>query len=86
MARSSGRGLPGSRLVLEARGYDGAGPNGGQAHDYATAFVIFLASRGCDRRTIGAAIHRSEGRAFVAALTHWFDELDALRRGEGRRH
>jgi hypothetical protein len=39
--RVSGRGKPGSRLVLAARSYDGAGPNGGIAHDYVTAFAVF---------------------------------------------
>jgi len=46
----SGRGKPGSRLVVAARSYDGAGPNGGEAHDYVTAFVIFRDGAGYQRR------------------------------------
>jgi hypothetical protein len=77
LPRMSGRGLPGSRLVLAARGYDGAGPNGGQAHDYATGFVIFRDGAGYEWRTIGVAIRRAELRPFSAALTRYADELDA---------
>ncbi len=75
--RLSGRGKAGSRFILAERSYDGAGPNGGEAHDYVTAFVVFRDGAGYQRRSIGAAIHRTEGRAFVAAMTHWLDELDA---------
>jgi hypothetical protein len=69
LPRVSGRGKPGSRLLLAERSYDGAGPNGGEAHDYVTAFVVFRDGAGYQRRTVGAAIHRAEGRAFVAAVT-----------------
>jgi hypothetical protein len=77
LPRKSGRGRPGSRFMLAERTYDGAGPNGGEAHDYLTAFVVFRDGRGYLRRTIGVAIHRAEGRAHVAAVTRWLDELDA---------
>jgi hypothetical protein len=77
LPRVSGRGMPGSRLVIAARTYDGAGPNGGEAHDYVTAFVIHRDRGGYERRSIGVAIRRAEGRAFVDALACWLDELDA---------
>jgi len=77
LPRASGRGKPGSRLVLAARSYDGAGPNGGHAHDYATGFVIFRDGAGYPRRTVGVAIHRVELRAAAAALLAYADELDA---------
>jgi hypothetical protein len=77
LPRVSGRGKPGSRFILAERRYDGAGPNGGEAHDYLTAFVAFRDGSGYQRRTVGVAIHRAEGRAHVAAVTRWLDELDA---------
>lgn len=77
LPRVSGRGLPGSRLVLAARSYDGAGPNGGEAHDYVTAFVRFRDGAGYPRRTVGVAIHRADVRAVAAALARWLDDLDA---------
>lgn len=75
--RVSGRGVPGSRLVLAPRSYDGAGPNGGDAHDYVTAFVIFLDRAGYSRRTIGVALRRVELRDVAAALTRYADTLEA---------
>lgn len=81
LPRVSGRGMPGSRLVMAARSYDGAGPNGGEAHDYVTAFVRFRDRGGYERRTTGVAIRRAEGRAFVDALACWLDELDAADKG-----
>ena len=75
--RASGRGKPGSRFVLAERSYDGAGPNGGQAHDYVTEFVTFRDRAGYERRTTGVAIHRAEGRAVVETLIRWLDRLDA---------
>jgi hypothetical protein len=77
LSRMSGRGKPGSRLVLARRYYDGAGPNGGRAHHAATAFVMFRDGAGYLRRTVGTQIHRGEGRALAATLTAWEDELDA---------
>ncbi len=77
LPRVSGRGLPGSRLVLAAREYDGAGPNGGDAREYATAFVMFRDRAGNLRRTVGAAIRREELRAVGAALIELADEYDA---------
>ena len=82
LPRVSGRGKPGSRFILAERSYDGAGPNGGMAHDYVTAFVVFRDGSGYQRRTVGVAIHRAEGRAHVAALTRWLDELDARDKAE----
>jgi len=76
LPRVSGRGLPGSRLVLAERYYDGAGPNGGMAHHAVTGFVRYLDAQGAPRRTVGLQIHRAEGRAVVATLTRWLDELD----------
>jgi hypothetical protein len=76
--RVSGRGMAGSRLVLAPRSYDGAGPNGGDAHDYVTAFVIFLDRAGYSRRTIGVALRRGELRDVAAALARYADTLDAL--------
>jgi len=75
--RVSGRGLPGSRLVLAPRYYDGAGPNGGEAHHAATAFVMFRDGAGNLRRTVGTQIRRGEGRIVAAALIAWEDALDA---------
>jgi hypothetical protein len=77
LPRASGRGKPGSRLVLAARSYDGAGPNGGEAHDYVTAFVRFRDGAGYERRTIGVAIHRAELRQVAAMLVSHADALDA---------
>jgi len=68
LPRLSGRGLPGSRLVLAARTYDGCGPNGGEAHDHVTAFVRFPDGRGYERRSIGVAFHASELRAVARVL------------------
>ena len=76
LPRVSGRGLPGSRLVLAARSYDGAGPNGGEAHEYATAFVRFRDGAGCQRRTIGVAIRRPELREVARSLSEYADALD----------
>jgi hypothetical protein len=78
LPRLSGRGLPGSRLVLAPRYYDGAGPNGGEAHHYVTAFPVFRDTTGHLRRFVGAAIHRSELRAVASALVSYADSLDAL--------
>ena len=80
--RVSGRGMPGSRLLIAARSYDGAGPNGGQEHDYVSAFVVFRDGGGHARRTIGVAIHRAELRDVAAALVAHADRLDAV--GEGQ--
>lgn len=78
VARSSGRGLPGSRLVLAARSYDGAGPNGGAAQEYVTAFAVFRDGGGHLRRSIGVAIRRAELRDVAATLAAYADHLDAL--------
>jgi hypothetical protein len=74
--RLSGRGLPGSRLVLAARSYDGAGPNGGEARDYVTAFARFRDVAGNERRSIGVAFYRDELREVARALVAYADELD----------
>lgn len=75
--RVSGRGRAGSRLVLAARRYDGAGPNGGQAHEYVSAFATYYDGAGYRRRSVGVAIHRGELREVAAALSQYADELDA---------
>jgi len=76
-ARVSGRGLPGSRLVLAPRYYDGTSLNGGEAQHAATAFVMFRDGAGSLRRTVGTQICRGEGRIVAAALIAWEDALDA---------
>jgi hypothetical protein len=76
LPRLSGRALPGSRLVLAARSYDGCGPNGGAAHDHVTAFVRFRDGRGYERRSIGVAFHASELREVARALLEYASELD----------
>ncbi len=77
LPRVSGRGKPGSSLVLAARYYDGCGPNGGEAHHHVTLHVTFRDRDGHRRRTVGAQIHRSELRAVAAALVSHADALDA---------
>jgi hypothetical protein len=77
LSRVSGRGKPGSRLVLAARSYDGAGPNGGEAHDYVTAFAQFRDGAGHERRFVGVAIRRVELREVARTLTAYADDLDA---------
>lgn len=77
LPRVSGRALPGSRLLLAARSYDGAGPNGGEARDYVTAFVVFRAGSGYPRRSVGVALRRAELREVARALTRYADILDA---------
>jgi hypothetical protein len=79
LSRASGSGKPGSRLVLAARSYDGAGPNGGEARNYVTAFVRFFGRDARPRRTIGVAIHGSELRAVADALRAEADRLDAAK-------
>jgi hypothetical protein len=78
LPRLSGRGLPGSRLIIAPRFYDGAGPNGGEAHHYASVYAAFRDHRGYLRRFVGTAIHRSELRPVAATLVKYADALDAL--------
>lgn len=75
--RLSGRALSGSRLVIAARAYDGAGPSGGEPREYATAFVTFHDHLGFEYRTQGTALYRDELRDVAAALLHYADTLDA---------
>lgn len=75
--RVSGRGNPGSRLLLVARSYDGCGPAGGEEHDYVSAFAVFRDGGGHARRMVGVAIHRAELREVAAALASYADRLDA---------
>ncbi|MGD0679747.1 MAG: hypothetical protein ABSC94_30550 [Polyangiaceae bacterium] len=82
LPRSSGRGSPGSRLVLAARYYDGSGPNGGEPRHSATLFVIFRDAAGYLRRTIGVSIHEDELRAVSAALIACADAIDAAKKAE----
>jgi hypothetical protein len=74
--RLSGRGKAGSRLVLAARSYDGAGPNGGEARDYVSAFVIHRDSGGYERRSVGVAIRREELREVARTLLEYATALD----------
>jgi hypothetical protein len=74
--RVSGRGLPGSKLTLCARAYDGTGPNGGEAREYVTAFVMFHDLAGHPRRSIGCAIRREELRDVARALVAHADALE----------
>jgi hypothetical protein len=76
LPRVSGRGRVGSRFVLAARRYDGAGPNGGHAHDYVSAFVIFRDGAGYERRSVGVAIHSSELREVARALLEFATAID----------
>jgi hypothetical protein len=76
LPRVSGRGLPGSRLVIAARHYDGAGPNGGEPSDYATLFVIFRDAQGAPRRSVGTAIRRQELREVARTLLEYAAALD----------
>lgn len=77
LPRLSGRGLPGSRLVLAARSYDGCGPNGGVAHDHVTAFVRYRDGRGYERRSIGVAFHATELREVARVLLLEASRLEA---------
>jgi hypothetical protein len=87
LPRVSGRGLRGSRFVLAERSYDGAGPNGGEARDYLTAFVRFRDGQGHERRSVGVAIRRDELRPLIAALTKYAEDLDVSDRAkEGTDH
>lgn len=74
--RVSGRGLPGSKLLLCARAYDGNGPSGGEAREYVTAFVMFRDLAGHPRRSIGCAIRREELRDVARALVAHADALE----------
>ena len=76
--RLSGRGRPGSRLVLAAREYDGAGPNGGNARRYVTAFIRYRDGAAYERRSIGVAFHRSELRDVAEALLREAARIDNL--------
>jgi hypothetical protein len=77
LPRPSGRGLPGSHLVLAARTYDGCGPNGGAAHEYVTAFVRFRDGRGYERRTMGVAFRESDLREVARVLLIEASRLEA---------
>jgi hypothetical protein len=79
--RESGGGLPGSKLKVVERVYDGAGPNGGSAKTYATLFVAFHGSAGYQFRTVGVAVRREELREVAGALVKLADELDATKEG-----
>ncbi len=84
LPRLSGRGKRGSHLVIAARSYDGAGPNGGKAHDYVTAFVVFRDGRGYKRRSIGVAIHGAELREVARVLLEYATALDRRETSRGR--
>ncbi len=76
LPRTTGRANSGSRLVLVPRSYDGAGPNGGDPHEYVSLFVIFHDRGGNPRRTVGVAIRSDELRKVAAALTKYAKQLD----------
>jgi hypothetical protein len=76
LPRDSGSGIPGSRLVLARRFYDGAGAGGGRPRETVTAFAIFRDASGHLRRTIGVALNASELRAVAAALIAAADSIE----------
>ncbi|MBK6464200.1 MAG: hypothetical protein IPF92_24850 [Myxococcales bacterium] len=73
--RKSGRGGPGTALVLVERHYDG--DNGGECHGpYVVAYAEFADGGGYRARTRGAAIRRGELRPVAHALLALADRLD----------
>jgi hypothetical protein len=81
LPRLSGKGGPGSSLVVSHRSYDGMG--GGSAMTYAVLFAEFHDRSGYRARTRGVAVRVEELRQVAAALTTLADELDAGQ-SEGR--
>jgi hypothetical protein len=77
LPRVSGRGLPGSKLVIAGREYDGNGNNGAPARKYALLFVRFNNGAGYPYRTVGCSVYRDELRAVAKTLSELADELDA---------
>jgi hypothetical protein len=80
LPRLSGRGFPGSALVLSAREYDGA--NGGEDHGpYVLACATYHDGASFKCRTRGVAIRREELRPVAAMLARYADELDGIDAG-----
>jgi hypothetical protein len=77
LPRDSGSGMPGSRIVLARRFYDGTGTRGGEPRETVTAFTVFRDASGHLRRTPGVAFRVSELRAVAAVLLATADALDA---------
>jgi hypothetical protein len=73
--RTSGRGGPGSSLILSHRAYDGMG--GGEAKTYAVLFAEYHDFHGYRCRTRGVAVRHEEMRAVASALVSLADALDA---------
>lgn len=73
--RPSGRGGPGSALVVRLGYYDGN--SGGEAGERATLYAEFADNGGHRWRTRGAAVRRSELRQVARVLVAYADELDA---------
>jgi hypothetical protein len=76
--RVSGRGLPGSALVVTARDYDGN--NGGASGPYVLVHVEFRDGSGFRCRTQGVAIRGRELREVADALRAEAERLEALDR------
>jgi len=83
LPRRSGRGLPGSALVISSRDYDGT--NGGDDGAYVLVCVTFHDGGSFKCRTRGAAIRRVELRAVASALLTEADRLDAIDAENGER-
>jgi hypothetical protein len=81
LPRLSGKGGPGSSLVVSHRSYDGMG--GGSAMTYAVLFAEFHDRSGYRARTRGVTVRLEELRQVAAALTSLADQLDAGQ-SEGR--
>jgi hypothetical protein len=80
LPRLSGRGFPGSALVLSAREYDGA--NGGEDHGpYVLACATYHDGASFKCRTRGVAIRREELRPVATTLARYADELDGIDAG-----
>jgi len=77
LPRLSGRGLPGSALVIALRDYDGM--NGGEDHGpYVLVCATFHDGASYKCRTRGIAIRRPELRAVAAVLIAEADRRDAI--------
>jgi hypothetical protein len=77
LERLSGKGQPGSRLVVAARYVDGM--SGGEPKHYASLFTTYRGSAGLLLRSQGVAVRAEELRAVGKALADYADRLDAAR-------
>ncbi len=80
LPRRSGRGAPGSALLLRACDYDGH--NGGAAGPYVLVCTEFHDGHGYRCRTRGVAIRAADLRQVIDALAAEADRLDAGDAGE----